>query len=198
MFHWFETIKITDGKPGNLWWHKRRVAATLQMHKLRPSFNLPDFIHHIANKSYGIYRLRIDYNSEILAYSLKPYIPGALNSLKLVTDNHIDYSFKMADRSRLDELRSKKGLCDDVLIIKEGRITDISYANILFTREKKFFTPSSPLLAGTKLNELLTAGIVHPVDIRPGDLKYYDGWLPVNALLDFRPEHIRPIASILD
>ena len=78
-----------------------------------------------------------------------------IGSLQLVDADDFDYSHKFADRSRFD-LLSKNIEADDILIVKNGFLTDTTYANIVFKdKTEHWFTPSTPLLAGTKRAQLL-------------------------------------------
>ena len=53
-----------------------------------------------------------------------------IRSLKVVVDDRIDYSFKSADRSSLNRLTAQKGDCDEIIIVKNGLVTDTSFTNI--------------------------------------------------------------------
>jgi 4-amino-4-deoxychorismate lyase len=81
---------------------------------------------------------------------------GVIESLKLVEDNTISYRHKYSDRSHLLELMNMRGDCDDILIVKDGYITDTSFSNIVFFDGDKWVTPARPLLRGTMRESLLT------------------------------------------
>ena len=69
------------------------------------------------------------------------------------------------------EMLDKKGDCDDILIIRNGLITDMSYANVAFFDGTQWLTPRIPLLAGTCRERLLETGPIREADIadiRPG------------------------------
>lgn len=196
MCHWFETIKIENGLAVNLEWHQKRVDSTLLDHGITPHFKLQDFFNAIGLSAEGIHRLKIVYNQKIVDHSILNYVPGTLDTLKVVEDNHLTYSYKDTDRRRLEFLKSCREDCDDVLIIKNGQVTDISYANIVFCSEKGFFSPVKPLLRGTQISLLAQQRIVHLREIRPSDFHHFTGWVPVNALLGFKPDKSRLMDSI--
>jgi 4-amino-4-deoxychorismate lyase len=39
--------------------------------------------------------------------------------------------------------------CDDIIIVRNGFVTDASYANLIFRKGDEWFTPATFLLAGT-------------------------------------------------
>ncbi len=196
MSHWFETLKIDCGEPQNLKWHLLRIKATLSYHNIKPEFDLCKFLKTIEFDKDNVQRCRIDYNINIINCSVLPYVPLPLRSLQIIETNTLEYSYKYANRSNLDNLRLKKKSCDDILIAINRRITDISYANIVFQYGNKLISPVTPLLRGTLLSLLVERGQVHLQEIFISDIKHFNGWIPVNALLGFSPETIRPVNSI--
>ena len=80
----------------------------------------------------GLYKLRVVYGRVVVSVSLAPYKEPVSLSLKIVERNDIDYSFKYEDRSVFADLLQYKGDCDDILIVKDGLVTDTSYGNIVY------------------------------------------------------------------
>ena len=114
-----------------------------------------------------------------------PYVIRPVNSLRLVEDNEIDYSYKYADRSTLDALFEKRGSCDDILIIKDGYVTDTYYANIVFkSTNGDWITPESCLLKGTRRTCLLQKNLIKEAVIRVSDLNNYTEARLINAMID--------------
>ncbi|HBZ67310.1 MAG TPA: hypothetical protein DEO70_10755 [Bacteroidales bacterium] len=193
---WFETIRIDSGMPQNIKWHQSRMNSTLSRHNLIAEFDLKEYLESLEFDSGIIQRCRIDYNQRIAGDLILPYAPLPLGSLRIVEADAINYTYKNVDRRALDNLRHKRKSSDDVLIAINKRIADISYANIVFQRGNHFISPATPLLRGTQLSLLVERGQVQLQEIFIPDLKYFDGWIPVNALLGFCPENLRPINSI--
>ena len=106
----------------------------------------------------------------------------------MVIDDEINYSHKYHNRNHLENLFSQKGDCGDILIVKNGLITDTSFANILFYNGKEWLTPANPLLKGTQRKFLLETEKVSTADIRPSDLKYFKRARLVNAMMRFEDE----------
>jgi 4-amino-4-deoxychorismate lyase len=84
------------------------------------------------------------------------------------------------------ELLAKRGDCDDILIVKNGYITDTSFSNIVFFDGDKWVTPARPLLRGTMRESLLKTNYIEETDILVNDLKKFTIARLVNAMLPFR------------
>lgn len=139
-------------------------------------------------------KVRAVYNKDgITEITYTPYKPKDIHTLKFVTCNDIDYSYKSTDRTQLSELASKKGNCDEVLIVKNGLITDTSYTNVAVLINDKWLTPRSPLLKGTRRASLLEKGIICEADIRPEDITSETDIMLFNGMMDFG-KHIAHVA----
>jgi 4-amino-4-deoxychorismate lyase len=73
---------------------------------------------------------------------------------------------------------------DEILIIKNGFVTDTSFSNIVFFDGIKWITPSTYLLNGTQRQQLLQQGAIIEEEIRPSDLKHFRFAKLINAMLD--------------
>jgi 4-amino-4-deoxychorismate lyase len=60
-----------------------------------------------------------------------PYEVQILDSLELIEATDLNYALKFANRDELNSLKNNSE-ASDVLIVKNGLITDISYAMLLF------------------------------------------------------------------
>ena len=96
----------------------------------------------------------------------------------------LDYSFKYADRTEWNALLEQKTGCDDILIVKNGYITDTSFSNVVFENETGLFTPSTYLLAGTKRQSLLQKGIIKEAEISIENIGLYSKLYLINTMID--------------
>ena len=173
-----ETIRIADGKIENIEYHFKRMRLS------KPSFDWDlNEILTISLPSQGIHKLRVVYDSKIKTLSISPYKIRPVRSLKLVFDDNIVYDHKFEDRTYLDRLSAMKDDCDDVLIVKNGLVTDVSYANIIFRRDNRWYTPDSFLLNGTMRQRLLDMGRITEQQISVDDLRQYSHFKLINAML---------------
>ncbi len=179
-----EVIKLRDGVLYSLEYHKARVARTLaafgmsQMDFAMVKDAVP------SNCTNGLYKCRVLYSNKIEKIEFTPYSLRRIETVELVADNNIEYSFKYADRSRLNALQAASSCNEIIIIVKDGFITDSSYTNLVFKQGKEYFTPKECLLPGTKRQALLDAGIIKPVSIRPKDLSSYESVHFINAMID--------------
>jgi 4-amino-4-deoxychorismate lyase len=102
----------------------------------------------------------------------------------LVYDDEIEYSYKYENRERLNELKERRQDCDEIMIVKNGCITDTSFSNLVFYDGKKYLTPAQPLLNGTKRKLLLQQGWISEATIKPEDLNNFQHCGLINAMLN--------------
>lgn len=186
-----ETLRMDDGAIRRLPYHERRYEQTMQhFWPGKRHDSLLDILgkkglseHNSPLRYPGIFKVHIDYGDGATAIIANPYRPKHVNSLRLVTDNSIDYSYKYADRSRLAKCLDKRGDCDEVIIVKNNLLTDTSYSNIALFNGTTWLTPRAPLLRGTMRACLLDCGLIKEADIHPSDLSLFTRVSLINAML---------------
>lgn len=102
----------------------------------------------------------------------------------MVECDDINYQYKYYNRSKINELFQQHENCDDILIVKNEFVTDISYANIVFWDGDKWITPSTPLLHGTKRQKLINQKIITEKEIKLSDLHLFEKARIINAMID--------------
>ena len=138
----FETIRIENGLPLHLKWHEWRMArAAMEFWSEGNPAELKNRIVVPASFSTGIVRCNILYGREIGDIRFTSWSKRVIRSLKLVYCNTIDYHVKFLDRTPLEKLLATRGDCDDILIVKDGLVTDTSMSNIIFYDGKTWVTP---------------------------------------------------------
>lgn len=191
-----ETIRIENGAVKNLKFHERRMRNTMK--RFFPECDVPDLSSVIeCPKRYdGRTRCRIVYGENIEEVEYLPYKIRKVEYLQAVECNSIDYSYKYEDRNNLNRLYYLRGECDDVLIIRNGLITDTSIANVaLLNYYGKWETPTTPLLKGTMRSYLLNRGIIKEKEIKFSSLHTYRKICLFNAMIPFG-EVVLPTAAI--
>lgn len=198
MYPLLETLCIRDGEVLYPEYHHRRMKASAAA--LFPGYQPPDPAELWASQRIesikGIYRWRIVYGPEGFQSEVIPYQYKPIHSLKLIPTD-INYSYKFADRTELEKLHQQRGEADEVLLVKDCRITDTTIANIIFIKGDQLFTPSSPLLMGTALRRLLDEGRVVACEIKPEDITNFEAFWLVNALRIAFPIDPVPISGII-
>ena len=175
-----ETIRCEEGDPLHLPYHQKRLDDSLQSLCIHASYDLKALISPPPS---GVFRCRFLYDATHCFIEYIPYSPKKIASLKLIHANQLEYPLKYSDRSTLNELWEQRGKCDDVLIVKNGYLTDTTVANIALFIEGKWFTPKSPLLRGTTRARLIKEKILIPATLTPSDISKATRIAVLNALV---------------
>jgi len=193
----FETIRLQDGVFKNLEYHTHRLNRSRKflfgendLVLLKHLLKVPDGFET------GIFKCKVSYGKSIEEIQFEPYQKRAIKSLMLVDDNIISYSFKYSNRSHLLQLMERRGDCDDILIVKNGCITDTSFSNIVFFDGTKWLTPAKPLLIGTMREYLLKARCIEKAKIKVADIKNFTTARLINAMLPLETSKDIPVQKI--
>jgi 4-amino-4-deoxychorismate lyase len=90
------------------------------------------------------------------------------------------------NRDTLNRLVERKGQADEILIIKNGLITDTSIANVAFLdKDDHWITPATPLLKGTTRERLLSENRIVEAEIKLADLPKFTQMAMLNAMVGF-------------
>lgn len=192
-----ESLKLKDGVLGILDYHQQRLNYSLnelfpqsQGIDLKREIIIPEKYHQ------GTFKVRVSYGAAVEKVEIVPSAFRMIQSLKVVHHNSIDYHLKYSERRLLIELYNKRGECDDVIILKNGCVTDSFAANLLFFDGERWFTPTTPLLKGTKRQLLLDQGLVIEKEIREENILDYQKVGLVNAMIDMDEMPVIEIQNI--
>lgn len=192
-----ETIQIINGIPQNLAYHQARMDRSKKAIFENSKFeNLADALKMASKYAFDEYRCRVLYTSHIEEIQFIPYQRKKINSLKIIEAN-IDYTFKWENREGLNNLYAQRGTAQDILIVKDGFITDSLYANIILKNKEGLFTPDTPLLAGTMRQKLLDIGAISAKKIRLKDLEAYSHFCLINTFWQYDESNLIPIKNIV-
>lgn len=196
MFRLVETIKLKDGIFENMDIHNERFNNSRKaLFEVKDFIDLNEILKSQEYNKTGLYKSRVIYNEEIIKVEFVPYILKQVKSLKVVRAD-IDYSYKYEDRSDINKLFELRGSCDDILIVKNERLTDTSAANIAFFDNDRWYTPLYPLLKGTEREKLLREKRIFEEDLRLADLKRFNKAAIFSTMVNFG-EIIIPVSNII-
>jgi 4-amino-4-deoxychorismate lyase len=190
-----ETIYLNNGAFRNLDYHQARMSKSSQS---LFEANSPELVSALACNIIplsGLFKVRVMYGQEIKNIEFIRYQVKPVQSLKLVYDNHISYQHKFTDRSQLERLLDQKENADEILIVKNGLITDASFANIIFKKGERWFTPRAYLLNGVMRKCLLDNKHIEEADINEGNFRDYESCKLINAMLGMEASEI-PLVAI--
>jgi 4-amino-4-deoxychorismate lyase len=180
----FESIRLFNGEFENLPYHQTRMDHARQdFLGLPDTLSLRNFLSKQEKPTSGLFKCRVEYGQQINQVEFVPYHLKEIKTLKLVEGGSIDYRFKLSDRSAINALFNLRENCDDVLIVKNGLVTDSSYCNMVFRKGNSWITPSTPLLKGTMRQKLLDEGKIVEEEIRVDQILVFDAFKLINAMV---------------
>lgn len=193
-----ESIKIKNRKPSNLHYHNTRFNNTrLELFDIKENSDLSKIINTNELDEEITYKCRILYDTKIHSIEFIPYVQQPIKSLLIIEDNSIEYNYKYSNRDKINKLFSNKANCDDIVILKNGLITDTSYCNIALYDGKGWITPKIPLLKGTQRQFLLDNGIIAERTIGIEDLQNYQSIKLFNSMIDWENSQELPLNAII-
>jgi 4-amino-4-deoxychorismate lyase len=186
-----ETIQIQNGELQNIEYHNVRFNnSRKELFGTSESLNLENIIKIPSEFSEGIFRCRVIYEKEIQEVTFIFYKQKEIKSLKLIDIGDWDYSCKYADRSFMTNLLNENKDFDEVIMTKNGFITDCTIANLAFYDGRNWFTPSTPLLKGTQRQQLLEKQVITEREIRVEDISQYEGVCLINCFRNLGLENL--------
>jgi 4-amino-4-deoxychorismate lyase len=193
-----ETLKIENGIVYNLDIHQERMCRTaLFYYGTKPKLKIDVALIPPSLQKEKI-KCRVLYSADVIAIEYHAYQAKKIRSLQLIEDNNITYGYKAVDRSVLNNLFEQRKEADDIIIVKNGNITDSSFSNLVFeSSEGELFTPKTYLLEGTKRKFLLRSGIIREKEIRINDISLYKKVYLINAMIDLEDNISVPVSSII-
>lgn len=198
MSRFIESIKVEDQKIFLVELHQKRMNETFSHFGKACEINIKSFFLNLEHDEDGLYKFRIEYDLENnFKTQILPHAISEHADFELVIDNEIDYSFKSADRAQFQKLKEKGG-AEEIIIIKGNQITDTSYSNLLFLKDKTWFTPKTYLLNGVMRQSLLTSKKIKETEITIENIKEYSHFQLINAMNDFDEMFIYPIEKIIN
>ena len=178
--------------------HQKRMNETFSHFGKECKIDINSKFKSLEHDEDGLYKFRIEYDLENnFKTQIVPYAISEHDDFELIIDNEIDYSFKSADRTQFQKLKNDSG-ADEIIIIKENQITDTSYSNILFLKDKVWFTPKDYLLNGVMRQSLLASKKIKETEITLDNIKGFSHFQLINALNDFDEMFIYPIEKIIN
>ena len=186
MCQFLETIQLLDGEFKRLVFHQARMEKA--MADFYPDECCPVLSKILTETDFpkiGLFKCRIVYDREIRLIEFLPYISPKISTLKIIEVEIDSLPYKMADRTDYQKAFAQKGQYDDVLLVKNGLLTDASYCNIALFDGVQWFTPRYPLLMGVNRAELLSKGILIEREIKLDELMNFQRISLFNALNEF-------------
>lgn len=186
MYPFFETIRFTHGVAEQLSLHQSRVDTTLRDFGATNPIPLAAILsqHRPLPPPDGrVYKCRIQYDLQgAFHIGFEPYEVRTIRTVRWVDIGANQYPYKYTDRVWIQEALSQSGT-DEVMLSADGVVRDASYANLVFFDGRQWFTPSTPLLRGTRRAALLAQGLIAEALIHIDDLSRFQQVKFINAMI---------------
>lgn len=183
MSRFIESVCFEKGAYHLLDLHQQRIDKTFRKYyPLTIPFNLESHLPKLDFEDK--YKVRVLYNNESIDVEFAEYHRNKIQSLKLVETSGMNYAFKHEARGMIEKLYARRGAADDIIIINDGKITDSSYANLVFWDGNKWYTPKNYLLNGVKRQLYLKHGLIIEKNIHLDNLQDFEKVSLINAMLD--------------
>ncbi len=188
MFPLFETIAVENYKPKLLEYHQQRMDSSFLelFHQINP-FSLSKLFLELNIKSNGLLKWKVEYSCDGCVSFVTPYFSRPISRVKFVEVNpDFDYSMKFCNRDYFDRLKKDNPGYDELVLLKNGKLTDSTFSNIVLEDHAKglLCTPSTPLLNGTQRQYLLDNKTIIEFPVSIHQLYEFSRMYFINAMLD--------------
>jgi 4-amino-4-deoxychorismate lyase len=192
----FESIKVVDGVPRHLELHAGRMQRSRRrLFGSIDAIDLWDVIRPVVHASSGVCKCRVEYDHEIHNVECLPYEQRPISSLLVVNDDRIMYDHKYLDRSAFEKYPAV-ALTEEILVVRNGLVTDTRYSNVVLCAGHERVTPAGPLLRGVQREHLLSVGAIQARDVPAADIGKFDKVVLINAMMDLETGPMIDVADI--
>jgi len=179
----FETIRVFEKHLWNVEFHNVRFNnSRKELFEIQEWLDLAEIITLPESLGKGLYKCKIVYERDIISVDFEPYVRRNIHSLKLINDDIAEYEYKLCERKLFKKLLHENKPCEEILIVKNGYITDTSFSNVAFYDGVNWVTPQSPLLKGTMRAFLLEKKILKQAPLRVCDIPNFEKVSLINAM----------------
>jgi 4-amino-4-deoxychorismate lyase len=183
MYLLIETVRLENNQLKNVEFHNERMnRSRFELFGTKEKIDIGQILF-IKHKYQEIQRVRITYNEKIQNIEIIPYKRRYIKSFKIVVDDTINYNYKYADRSVFAKYLTEIDV--EIIIIKNGFVTDTSFSNLVFHDKQQWITPALPLLKGTMREFLIKNGLIIERDITFNEIRNFDKFRLINAFNGF-------------
>lgn len=195
MSRFLESIKLHDGVFFRLDAHQQRVDIALAAFYPQSSINLESVLFNSDFPIDGLYKCRVVYDSDVRLVEYVPYQLPIIKTLQVVNAEIETLPYKLLERTAYNSAFAQRKSSDDVLIVKNGLLTDTSYCNVAVFDGENWLTPRLPLLYGVNRASLIHNSKLKEADIFVDQLKTFLSLRLFNAMIEFGELEL-PVSAI--
>lgn len=199
MYPFLESIRLENQQLHFMEWHEARFLHTQRANWGSIKYkNLDNIIktHPDFPKDDQKYKCRLVYSPKALTITFTAYTPRVIRRLQPVQINKIDYTYKSTDRHAFNLLTNGLATDTEILIFKNGLLTDSSFSNLALYDGHNWYTPEVPLFQGVHRSYLLQKSILQKTEITQVQLKNYQKIRLINAMMDWEDTWELPITAV--
>lgn len=196
MSRFIESIRLEDGQIFLAELHQQRINRTLRHFGSSAKININEILKSVPTVDSGLFKLRLVYDlKDAVDVKIILYIPQKHKEFQLVENNTINYNFKLENRAEFQQMK-KAASGDEIIVVQNNHLTDTSYSNLIFFKNKKAFTPHTYLLNGVQRQHLLYTGKIIPTSITLDNFTDFTHFQLINAMNRFGEGIVYPISAI--
>ncbi len=196
MKNYIESISVIDGKVQNIGFHQERVNEVFFYNfSEKSAWKLSEILPNNFEK--GWLRMRFIYDEKNYKFEIFPYSKKIIKKIKLVEIEDYEYPFKFEDRRFLVELLEHYPEADEVIMVKNNLLTDSTIGNIALEKNGNWYTPTRPLLNGTKRRKLLKENQLIEREIKKEEIQEFDKIAIINAFLDLEESNMLSVSKVI-
>lgn len=184
MPRFIESIRLNNGVFDRITLHQERVNRIF--HEFFPENEPVSIVKELSFYDFpkqGLFKVRFIFDDQCRKVEFIPYFRRNIKSLRLLETDIENRFYKLENRAEFEAAFADRKGSDDVLLVKNGLLTDISYANIALFDGEKWVTPRLPLISGVHRSELLAHGKIFENDIYVDELINYQRIIVFNAMI---------------
>ncbi len=170
-------------KAQNLKYHQERVDKTFKVF-------FPDFEPLNLNEIQADFppnkektKCKLFYNGTFFNFECSKYEEKIYDKFKVVDAGEVDYSFKYSKRDFFEEVQ-KQYPDYGIIFVRNGKVTDTTYSNLVFQANDKWLTPDTVLLKGTQRERLIDEYKISESDVAVKELREFKKFKLINSMLD--------------
>lgn len=191
-----ESICVKAGRIRNIALHQKRFEQTQQaFFDKQSSINLKQLIKRQNPPNSGTYKYRIVYAENIKEIKFIPYQIKTFQTFRVCVEDEVEYAYKSLDREIFKRLKSAVQT-DEIIMVKNGKVTDTSFSNLVFFDGKDWVTPKSYLLNGVMRQSLLLQAKIKEKEIEFSDIKKFTSFKLINAMMNLEESPNYMISAI--
>lgn len=198
MSRFIESIRLEDGQIFLAELHQQRIDGTLRHFGSSAKINITEILQSVQTEQHGLFKLRIVYDlKDVVDVKIILYVPQKHTEFQLVENNTINYNFKSENREEFQQMK-KAASGEEIIVVQNNHLTDTSYSNLIFYKNKQVFTPDAYLLNGVQRQHLLRAGKINTTAVTLDNFTDFSHFQLINAMNRFGEGARYPISAIRD